>query len=121
MKRATLAVAAILVASAAAQAHAPKVGHNGGPQTNAGNYHLEIVPEGTTLTVYLRSHADKAVPTQGVTGTASFTVNGKAERIPLAPGGDNKLIGTSPVPLPSQPKGAVEIAPAAGGSVVGRF
>ena len=61
------------------------------------------------LQVYLRDHSDKAVSTQGWKGIAIFTINGKAQRITLTPGGDNQLKGTSAVDLPAEPKGAVQI------------
>jgi hypothetical protein len=56
----SLALAAALGTAVplAALAHGPKVGHSGGPQADAGAF-LEILPQGTTLAVYLRDHADK--------------------------------------------------------------
>ena len=117
-----LALAAVLVcAPLAASAHAPKTGHHGGRQADAGSFHLEVVPQGTTLAVYLRDHADKAVTTDGYKGTAIFVIEGKPERIPLAPAGDNRLTGTATVPLPPEPKGAVQITTPTGSTVQGKF
>lgn len=113
--------AALAAAPLAAWAHAPKVGHNGGPQADAGAFHLEILPQGTTLAVYLRDHADKEVRTEGYKGTAIFVIDGKAERINLAPDGDNRLKGTSTVPLPPEPKGAVQVTTPTGSTVQGKF
>lgn len=121
MKLKIMLAAALIAAPIAAQAHAPKVGHNGGPQTDAGGFHLEIKPDGTTLAVYLRDHSDKEVATQGFKGTAIFLLDGKAERIPLAPDGDNRLTGTATVPLPPEPKGAVQITTPTGSTLQGRF
>src|SRR5215212_121510 len=105
----------------AAAAHAPKIGHHGGPQTNAGGFHLEVVPQGATLAVYLRDHGDKEVRTDGYKGTAIFMIDGRPERIDLAPAGENRLTGTASVPLPSEPRGAVQITTPTGSTVQGKF
>jgi hypothetical protein len=118
----TLVAAAIFAASTGiALAHAPKVGANGGPQTDAGDYHVEVVARGTTLDVFLRDQDDKAVKADGFKGTAIFVVGGKSQRIPLAPAGDNKLTGTSTVTLPGEPKGAVQITTPKGSTVQAKF
>jgi hypothetical protein len=122
MKAKILAVAATLAITAfAALAHAPKVGVHGGPQVDAGSFHVEMVAQGTVLQIYLRDHSDKAVSTQGWKGIAIFTINGKAQRITLTPGGDNDLKGTSAVDLPAEPKGAVQITTSAGSTVQAKF
>ncbi|MGA8294352.1 MAG: hypothetical protein WB820_18055 [Rhodoplanes sp.] len=102
-------------------AHAPKVGHNGGPQADAGSFHVEMVPDGSVLHVYLRDHSDKAISTEGYKGTAVLVIEGKAERISLTPDGENKLKGTAPTPLPAAPKGAVQITTPTGGTVQAKF
>ena len=105
MKLTVLAVAAALaMATFAALAHAPKIGVHGGPQVDAGSFHVEIVPQGTVLQVYLRDHSDKAVSTQGWKGIAIFTIDGKAQRITLTPAGDNQLKGRGRRP-PRGPQG----------------
>ncbi|MGB3274508.1 MAG: hypothetical protein WBA66_16645 [Xanthobacteraceae bacterium] len=122
MKLAYIGAAALLVTSASiASAHAPKVGANGGAQADAGSFHVEIVPEGTTLQVFLRDHSDKAVVVNGFKGTAVFVIDGKPQRIPLTPAGENKLTGTSTISIPSQPKGAVQITTPAGSTVQAKF
>lgn len=115
------AITLVAVSVSMAAAHAPKVGANGGPQADAGNFHVEIVPKGTTLLVFLRDHADKAVLTEGHKGTAIFVIDRKAQRIPLVPSGKNMLTGTSQVSIPSQPKGAVQITTPAGTTVQAKF
>ena len=120
LKSLVLAVA-LAATPLAASAHAPKIGHNGGPQTNAGSFHLEVVPQGTTLAVYLRDHGDKEVKTDGYKGTVIFVIDGKPERISLTPAGENRLTGTASVPLPAEPKGAVQITTPMGGTVQGKF
>ena len=122
MKLTVLAVvAALTTVTFAALAHAPKVGVHGGPQVDAGSFHVEIVPRGTLLQVYLRDHSDKAVSAQGWKGIAILTVGGTAQRITLTPGGDNDLKGTSAVDLPAAPKGAVQITTSAGSTVQAKF
>jgi hypothetical protein len=82
---------------------------------------VEVVPQGTSLVVFLRNHSDKAVLTEGYRGTAIFVIDGKPQRIPLAPAGENRLTGTSAVPIPSEPKGAVQITTPTGSTVQAKF
>jgi hypothetical protein len=118
----SIAVAvALLAAPALVLAHSPKVGANGGAQVDAGSYHVEVLPDGTTLQVFLRDHSDKEVASAGFKGTAIFVVGGKPQRIPLTPAGTNKLTGTSPVALPKEPKGAVQITTPTGSTVQAKF
>jgi hypothetical protein len=114
-------VAALLAAPAIVAAHAPKVGANGGAQADAGAFHVEIVPHGSVLQVYLRDHGDRAVPTEGYKGAAIFVIDGKPHRIPLAPAGDNRLSGMSSVDLPAEPKGAVQITTPVGSTMQAKF
>jgi hypothetical protein len=116
-----LAAALLAGASPAVWAHAPKMGANGGPQADAGSFHVEVVPEGNTVQVFLRDHGDKAVQTAGFKGVAIFTIDGKAQRIPLAPAGDNKLSGSATMPIPAAPKGAVQIITPTGSTVQAKF
>jgi hypothetical protein len=115
------AVALLIVTTSIASAHAPKVGANGGAQADAGSFHVEIVPQGTTLQVFLRDHSDKAILTDGYKGTAIFVIDGKPQRIPLTSAGENKLTGTSTVSIPSEPKGAVQIITPSGNTVQAKF
>ena len=115
------ALVLFMITTSIASAHAPKVGANGGAQTDAGSFHVEIVPQGTTLQVFLRDHSDKAVLTDGYKGTAIIVVDGKPQRIPLTSAGENKLTGNSAVSIPSQPKGAVQIITPSGSTVQAKF
>jgi hypothetical protein len=119
--RAFVTITALVLVPIDASAHAPKIGQNGGPQEDAGSFHVEIVPNGTMLQVYLKDHSDKAVSTNGFKGTAIFVINGKAERITLMPTGENQLKGTSSVDLPVEPKGAVQITTPTGSTVQAKF
>lgn len=116
-----LAAAILLAMSAAALAHAPKIGVNGGPQTNAGPYHMELIAKEKSLDVYLRDHGDKSVATAGFAGTAIFVIDGKSERIELKPTGDNRLTGTASVALPKEPAGVVRVTMPGGGTAQGQF
>ena len=118
---AALIAPTVIVAPTLAFSHDAKTGANGGPLAHAGSYHVELVSQGTTLQVYVRDHDDKAVTTDGYKGVAIFTVSGKAQRIPLTPGGENKLMGTSPVELPKEPKGAVQITTPTGSTLQAKF
>ena len=114
--------AAVLAISWSAQAHAPKIGANGGKQADAGNYHVEILPRGTRLRVYVRAHdGDKPVSTNGFKGVAIFVVGGKPQRIALVPAGDNALEGEGEVPLPASPAGAVQITTPTGSTIQAKF
>ena len=115
------AVALFMITTSIASAHAPKVGANGGAQADAGSFHVEILPQGTVLQVFLRDHSDKAVLTDGYKGTAIFVIDGKPQRIPLTSAGENKLTGTSTVSIPSEPKGAVQITTPSGSTVQAKF
>ena len=117
----SLFAVALLGLPSFAQAHSPKVGANGGAQVDAGSYHVELVPDGTTLQLYLRDHSDKEVASVGFKGTAIFVIDGKPQRIPLTPAGTNKLTGTSSVALPREPKGAVQITTPTGSTVQAKF
>jgi hypothetical protein len=122
MTRKTLLAALTAAAIATtAYAHGPKVGRNGGAQTDAGDYHVEVVPKGKALTVFVRDQEDKAVGTTGFKGTAILVVNGKSQRISLTPAGENTLAGEAAVELPGQPKGAVQITTSAGSTVQAKF
>ncbi len=104
-----LALVGALAFTAAAYAHAPEKGKNGGQQTDAGNYHVEVVARGNTLDVFVTDHSETGVSTKGFKGTAILVVQGKAQRITLAPRGQNILTGTSPVELATPVRGAVQI------------
>jgi hypothetical protein len=114
-------VAALLATPSIVHAHAPKIGANGGAQTDAGSFHVEVVPKGTTLQVFLRDHSDKDVKTDGFKGTAIFVIDGRPQRIPLTPAGENRLSGTSSVDLPANPKGAVQIKTPSGSTMQAKF
>ena len=116
-----LLVGALLAAAPSGSAHGPKAGGHGGPQVDAGDFHVEIVPQATMLQVYVRDQNDQAVKTEGYKGVAIFVVDGKPQRIPLVSAGENRLSGTSSVNLPAEPKGAVQITTPSGNTIQAKF
>ena len=105
----------------AAFAHGPSKGPNGGPQVDAGDYHVEMVTKDTALTVYLHDENDKPVDAKGHKATGIFVVGGKPQRIELKADSANKLTGTASVPLPPRLKGAVQITLPTGKTVQAKF
>jgi hypothetical protein len=120
MKFASMLLACLIFA-APAFAHGPTTGPHGGAVADAGDYHVELVAKGTALTIYLRTEADKDLPSAGHKAVAILLVAGKAHRIELAPGGGNKLTGMSPAALPANPKGAVQISLPGGKTIQATF
>jgi hypothetical protein len=116
-----LAYLAALLIATSALAHGPNKGVNGGPQVDAGDYHVEIVAENTMLSVYLSDRDDKPVDTKGHRATGIFVIQGKSQRIELQPESANKLVGKSSVPLPATPTGAVQITLPTGKTVQAKF
>jgi hypothetical protein len=103
------AAAMLVTAVSIAAAHAPETGKNGGQQTDAGNYHVEAVANGNTLTLYVTDHSENPISTKGFRATAVLVVGGKPQRITLAPQGENRLIGTSPVTITAPIRGAIQL------------
>jgi hypothetical protein len=113
--------AALAMTPMTALAHAPHVGAHGGPQTDAGSFHVEVVAKDTSLVVYLVDHSSREVATAGFQGVAILNADGKVTNIPLAAAGDNRLTGTFAAPLGSEFKGVVRITTPTGSTVQGKF
>lgn len=105
-------VVAAMVVSSAADAHDPQARH-GGRVAHAGGYHVELVTKGKTVEAFLIGHDDRAMPIQGYKGTAILMIDGKRQRIPLAPR-DNRLTGEAEADLPAKVTGVVQITSPAG-------
>ena len=120
MRYIPLAAVAALWATASL-AHGPDKGPNGGVQVDAGNHHMELVAEDTTLAVYLYDRNDKPIDAQGAKATGIFVIDGKSQRIELKPDGVNRLAGTAPTNLPPSPKGAVQVTLPDGQSLQAKF
>lgn len=93
-----------------AQAHEPRKGPRGGALVDAGDYHIEVLPQGSGLDVYLSDTADKPLKANGFKGLAILAIAGKTVRVPLEAAADGaKLTGAAPSPLAPPVKGAVQI------------
>lgn len=113
-----IALSAIL-APLAAKAHDPKARH-GGQIAHAGSYHVELVAKGATIEAFLVGHDDKPIRPDGYKGVAILVIDGKSQRVPLAPA-DNRLKGDADASLPESPKGVVQITNPAGVTANARF
>ena len=97
-------------------------GDHGGPQVDAGSFHVEIVPKGDAArrSICAITRTRRSAP-KAFRGIAIFVIDGKPERITLTPAGDNQLKGASSVDLPAEPKGAVQITTPTGSTVQAKF
>ena len=127
MKLKTLVVFAAMVCAGAAfaqhkhgQGHVEK-GPNGGPMTEAGEFHVELIAKDAQLEVNVMDHDNKPVATSGFKGVAILSAGGKSLRIVLAPADPAKLVGKAEASLPAQLKGVVQITPSKGKTVQAKF
>ena len=121
MKFKIAALLAYLLTAAPLAAHDVVNGPNGGRVVDAGVHHVEMVVSGTTVTVFVKDTADKPVGVSGFKGLAILTVGGKAQRIVLQPQDGSRLTGTSPMMLPADVKGVVQVTGPDGNTAQGRF
>lgn len=117
--KAALIVSSLLIASAALAHEA--IGPNGGRLVDAGNLHVELVPKGKAIDVFVSDANEKPIPVEGYRGTAVLVIGGKPHRIQLSPANANRLTGTAEVDVPASVKGAVQMQLPTGASVQGRF
>jgi hypothetical protein len=120
MKLKILVLAATLLTGLPAEAHGPKSRH-GGRIVNAGPYHAELVAKDKAIEIFLLGHDDKPVDPRGFKGIAILNVEGKAERITLAPSENDALSGTAASALPADPKGAVQLTAPDGKTATAKF
>ena len=120
MKFGILVLAVALLAAAAGRCTRPEKPH-GGRIVNAGPYHAELVAKDRTIDIFLLGHDDKPVDPKGFKGVAILNVEGKAERITLAPSEKNALSGTAATALPANPKGAVQLTAPDGKTATAKF
>ena len=111
---------ALMLASPAV-AHEPGIGPNGGMRVDAGPYRVELVPNGTMVTVHITMDDDSAVNTATMSGMAILLIDGKPVRVPLAPAEPGTLSADTGVAVPSEVKGAVQIIGADGVTVQAKF
>ena len=94
MKFPTLLVAAALFAApATAFADGAKTGTHGGPRTDAGPYHAELVLQGNDVVLYVTDGSDKPVDVTGAKAEATILVNKQTQKVALEPAGANALKG----------------------------
>jgi hypothetical protein len=120
MRFKTLALVAAMALALPAVAHEAK-GPNGGRIADAGAYHVELVAKDQAVEVFVSDAQDKPLPATGFKAVAILNVGGKAQRIALEPKEPTRLSGTSPVALPREPKGAVQLTSPDGKTASARF
>jgi hypothetical protein len=121
MKFTIVALASILLTALPAAGHEVEKGPNGGRVVEASAHHVELVVKDNAVNVFVTDANEKPVSINGFTGVAIFTISGKAQRIPLEPKEGTRLSGTSPVALPAEPVGVVQITAPDGKTAQGRF
>ena len=119
MKFGILALAAALLVALPANAHGPQ-SRFGGRIVNAGPYHAELVVKDKAIEIFLLGHDDKPVDPKGFKGVAILNLEGKIERIALAPEKD-ALSGTAATALPANPKGAIQLTAPDGKTATAKF
>lgn len=115
-------LALILMVPGLALAHEPRPGPNGGLIVDAGNYHAELVVDGSdVVTVFLFDAADQPIESAGFKATAILVVNSKPARFALEPAGGQKLTGKAPGPVQAGVKGAVQLTAPDGSTAQAKF
>jgi hypothetical protein len=116
----SIILASSLLLATLAHAH-ETTGPNGGRVVDAGDLHVELVSKGKSIEVFVTDANDKPLPVDGYKGTAVLVIDGKPQRITLAPASANRMTGVAAIDVPKTPRGAVQLQLPAGGSVQGRF
>jgi hypothetical protein len=119
---ATIALALVLMTGSAALAHEAAKGRNGGLRVDAGNYHTELLVDGTTsVAVFLSDADDKPIPAKDFKANAILVIDGKSQRFPLTPAEGSKLVGTAPAPIKPGVKGAIQLTAPDGATAQAKF
>lgn len=116
-----LAIVTVLLAALPAWSHEVAQGPNGGPVVEAGAYHVELVVKDKAVDVFVSDKNSKPVPVAGFKGIAILTIGGKAQRVSLEPAEGTHLSGTSPVSVPNEVKGVVQLTTPDGKTAQGRY
>ncbi len=83
---------------------------HGGIVKSSGNYHLELMQQAGTMTVYLLDKNEKTMPVSGATATALLqTQDGQVTTVTLKPG-SNQQLSTTPDKTKSFRKAVVTVA-----------
>lgn len=97
-------------------------GENGGVVVDAGQFHMELVADGTkTVTVYLSDTGGEPVSTEGFKANAIFVIDGKSQRFALEPVDGSRLVGTAPAPVEEGAKGVVQFTEPDGETAQAKF
>jgi hypothetical protein len=119
---ATIALSLVLMTGSAALAHEAAKGRNGGLRVDAGNYHTELLVDGTNnVAVFLSDADDKPIPAKDFKANAILIIDGKSQRFPLTPAEGSKLVGTAPAPVKPGVKGAIQLTAPDGATAQGKF
>jgi hypothetical protein len=113
-----LSIAALAIS--AGRAHDAKSQH-GGRTAEAGEQHVELVTKADVVDVFLMDHNNKNVSSAGYKGLAILVIDGKSQRIVLAPAGESRLTGKAAGNIQGTPQGVVQITPPNGKTVQARF
>jgi hypothetical protein len=110
----------LLLISAAARAHEPRKGPNGGELVDAGNYHVEVVGRGSLLEVYVSDQLDRPLKANDFKVLAIMLIDGKTHRITMEPTADgSRFTATSPAAI-TRVRGAVQLTDKARKTATGR-
>jgi hypothetical protein len=112
----TLAALALPMPTFAHEATGP----NGGRVVDAGNYHVELVVNGTQVDVFVSDGNDKPVAPGRFKATAIFNAGGKVQRVALT-GDKAKLTGKAEASLPGNVRGVVQLTLPDGKTAQGQF
>lgn len=118
MRHIILTLSLVLLA-APAFAHEVAKGPNGGPVSDAGDYHVELVPKTGSVDVFVTDAKDQ--PVAGAKGIAILLVEGKQQRVVLEGTEAGKLAGKLGSAAVPQAKGVVQLTLPQGGTVQARF
>lgn len=110
-----------LFLASGAFAHEADIGPNGGMRVDAGQYRVELVPNGTRVDIHITMDDDSAVATETMTGTAILLLDGKPVRTPLVPATAGVLSGDTGVTVPEAVKGAIQLIDPEGKTVQAKF
>lgn len=120
--RLAAAFALSLAAASPVFAHEAGKGRNGGLRVDAGQYHTELVVDGSpNIVVHLSDVDDKPIPSTGFKATAILIISGKSQRVELAPLEPSKLVGTAPTGVAPGVKGVVQLTSPDGATQQGKF
>ena len=119
---ATIAFSLVLMTGSAALAHEAAKGSNGGLRVDAGNYHTELLVDGTNnVAVFLSDADDKPITAKDFKANAILIIDGKSQRFPLTPAEGSKLVGTAPAPVKPGVKGAIQLTAPDGATAQAKF